>query len=399
MNLPTPTNDAFSLRSYGDKLESYVRGLESLGQTPEMYCKYTGTKQEPKIQTAINVVETTDTTSVLHASQPDITHIHQLNTRKRLLKDFPRIIKTLNFNKYNKNNLADVYERGFRNLRLRCRADLDNFNMTVFLTNLETVVNDCLATNIAPIVSWIHHEAEAFATDSHRTKYLEWWTSVAERLKDKDYRLSFNLFTELGVDSCENECAQSLRENTVKYNDWTSAVVKKIRESGGKNDKRIVILGSPKKTAKGLEEINQNIYKNDHYMMAEWHIYASGPNKKLKNDGNPGQKYWSGTGDDFGKSNVMTAIGYANYFTSVYNLTTYLGAWMPQANANGDLNQTEIVNFGKYFAQVIKPIPWSMNVLDTYYDTKNSNWKLDEQVIKGQTLNMSRVLDEIISVM
>ena len=35
----------------------------------------TGTKQEPKIQqTAINVVETTDTTSVLHASQvsPDI---------------------------------------------------------------------------------------------------------------------------------------------------------------------------------------------------------------------------------------------------------------------------------------------------------------------------------------
>ncbi|VDI72774.1 Hypothetical predicted protein [Mytilus galloprovincialis] len=73
-NLPTPTNDACSLRSYGDKLESYVRGLESLGQTPEMYCKYTGTMQEPNIQTAINVVETTDTTSVLHASQvsPDI---------------------------------------------------------------------------------------------------------------------------------------------------------------------------------------------------------------------------------------------------------------------------------------------------------------------------------------
>ncbi|VDI33427.1 Hypothetical predicted protein, partial [Mytilus galloprovincialis] len=306
--------------------------------------------------------------------------------------------KTLNFKKYNKNNLADIYERGFRNVRLRCRADLDNLNMTVFLDNLETVVNDCLATNIAPIVSWIHHEAEAFATTSHRTKYLKWWTSVAKKLKDKDYRLSFNLFTELGVDACENECAQSLRENTAKYNDWTSAVVKKIRESGGKNDKRMLILGSPKKTAKGLEEIDQNIYKNDPYMMAEWHIYASGPNKKLKN-GSPGQKYWSGTGDDFGKSNVMTAIEYANYFTSFYNLTTYLGAWMPQANENGDLNQTEIINFGKYFVQVIKPIPWSMNVLDTYYDTRNSDWKLDEQVIKGQTLNMSRVLDEIISVM
>ncbi|CAG2239563.1 unnamed protein product [Mytilus edulis] len=323
-----------------------------------------------------------------------------IDYQKKIAQGFStNYFKTLNFNKYNKKNLADVYDRGFRNLRLRCRADLDNFNMTVFLNNLETVVDDCLATNIAPIVSWIHHEAEAFATESHRTKYLDWWTSVAEKLKDKDYRLSFNLFTELGVDSCGKACAESLRENTVKYNDWTSAVVKKIRESGGKNDKRIVILGSPKKTAKGLKEIDYNIYKNDHYMMAEWHIYASGPNKRHRNNGKPGQKYWSGTGDHVGKSNVMTAIGYANYFTSFYNLTTYLGAWMPQANENGDLNQTEIINFGKYFVQVIKPIPWSMNVLDTYYDTKNTDWILNEQVITGQTLNMSRVLDEIISVM
>ncbi|VDI33424.1 Hypothetical predicted protein [Mytilus galloprovincialis] len=323
-----------------------------------------------------------------------------IDYQKKIAQGFStNYFKTLNFNKYNKKNLADVYDRGFRNLRLRCRADLDNFNMTVFLNNLETVVDDCLATNIAPIVSWIHHEAEAFATESHRTKYLDWWTSVAEKLKDKDYRLSFNLFTELGVDSCGKACAESLRENTVKYNDWTSAVVKKIRESGGKNDKRIVILGSPKKTAKGLKEIDYNIYKNDHYMMAEWHIYASGPNKRHRNNGKPGQKYWSGTGDHVGKSNVMTAIGYANYFTSVYNLTTYLGAWMPQANENGDLNQTEIINFGKYFVQVIKPIPWSMNVLDTYYDTKNTDWILNEQAITGQTLNMSRVLDEIISVM
>ncbi|XP_063405507.1 cellulase/esterase CelE-like [Mytilus trossulus] len=320
--------------------------------------------------------------------------------QKKIAQGFStNFFKTLNFKKYNKKNLADIYERGFRNVRLRCRADLDNLNMAVFLDNLETVVNDCLATNIAPIISWIHHEAEAFATELHRTNYLKWWRRVAEKLKDKDYRLSFNLFTELGVDSCENECAQSLRENTAKYNDWTSAVVKRIRKSGGKNDKRMLILGSPKKTAKGLEEIDQNIYKNDPYMMAEWHIYASGPNKKLTNDGNPGQKYWSGTGDDFGKSNVMTAIGYANYFTSFYNLTTYLGAWMPQANEFGDLSQSEIINFGKYFVQVIKPIPWSMNVLDTYYDTRNSDWILNDQVIKGQTLNMSRVLDEIITVM
>ena len=37
MDLPAPTDDLFSLRNYGDKLESYVRGLESLGQSQEMY--------------------------------------------------------------------------------------------------------------------------------------------------------------------------------------------------------------------------------------------------------------------------------------------------------------------------------------------------------------------------
>ena len=38
--------------------------------------------------------------------------------------------KTLAFQKYHKQNLIDVYARGFRNLRLRCRADLEGLNMT-----------------------------------------------------------------------------------------------------------------------------------------------------------------------------------------------------------------------------------------------------------------------------
>lgn len=37
MDLPAPTNDLNSLRNYGDKFESYVRGLESLRQSQEMY--------------------------------------------------------------------------------------------------------------------------------------------------------------------------------------------------------------------------------------------------------------------------------------------------------------------------------------------------------------------------
>lgn len=300
--------------------------------------------------------------------------------------------------KYHKKNLQDIYAQGFRNVRLRCRADLDNFNMDIFLTNLERVVDDCLETNVTPIISWIHHEAEAHATDYHRTEYLRWWRHVATRLKDKDYRLSFNLFTELGVDKCGTSCAGSLRENTTKYNDWTRAVVHRIRNSGGNNDKRIIILASPMKTADGLELIDQHIYRHDHHMMAEWHIFASGPNKKMLH-GHPGQKYWEGDGSKAGQRNVDSAIHVARDFTTRHLLPTYLGAWMPVDNEFGHLTKREVINFAKYFARNIKPIPWSMNVLNMYYDTTKSNWLSGIQTIAHQSLNMTEVLNEIKSVM
>ena len=37
MDLPKPTSNLYSLRDFGDKLEAYIRGLESLGQTGDMY--------------------------------------------------------------------------------------------------------------------------------------------------------------------------------------------------------------------------------------------------------------------------------------------------------------------------------------------------------------------------
>lgn len=308
--------------------------------------------------------------------------------------------KTLDFSKYNKKNLEDVKAREFTNLRLRCRADLDGFVLSTFLGNLETVVNDCISLNVVPVISWVHHEYEANATDEALTKYLNWWEAVAKRFNNTDYRLSFNLFTELGIDGCGDDCSNSLRENTAKYNDWTAKVVKKIRDTGGNNAKRIIILGSPKKTAKDLSAIDKSIYENDSYMMAEWHIYASGPNKKLEN-GEKSQKYWEGNGTVVGQSNVNAAIKEATDFTTASGLKTYLGAWMPWDNKEGALNQTEIINFGKFFASRLREesIPWSMNVLDAFYDTKKSAWITGDQDVKGATLDLVAALDEIKAVM
>lgn len=188
---------------------------------------------------------------------------------------------------YKDKNIEDVFSKNFRNLRLRCRADLysapyNNSAFTEFLNSLTKVVDKCLEVGVTPIISWIHHHAEAYATEKDRRNYVAWWTAVAKKLKHKDYRLSFNLFTELGIDGCggsKDTCKESLRMRPEKYNRWTSEVVAAIRATGGKNAKRILILASPGKTAKDLDKIDPQIYQNDPYMMAEWHIYASGPNK------------------------------------------------------------------------------------------------------------------------
>lgn len=228
---------------------------------------------------------------------------------------------------------------------------------------------------------------------------------MARQLKDRDFKLSFNLFTELGTGTCPKtkRSDESLREKNDKYNRWTEDVISAIRQTGGKNTRRILILGSPGKTAKNLPEISQSNYEHDKYLMAEWHIYASGPTTK------PGsQKFWTGDGTvrdskkgATGQDNVKKAIDYATKFQKNSSLLTYLGAWMPQDNQYGKITEEEAISFARFFVTELRNvgIPWSMNVLDRYYDTEESKWLTAEQNISGQILNMYKVLKKIIEVM
>ena len=315
---------------------------------------------------------------------------------------------------FNAQNIQDVYDRGFRNLRLRCRAgpyqkDYNSDKFMMFLNKLEEVVDECIKVGVAPIISWINHEAEAYATEEERELYLLWWRKVAEKLQDKNYHLSFNLFTELGVDECGNDCSQSLRENINKYNEWTDAVVRTIRTAGGKNAERIIILGAPQKTSIDLDTIDRRIYENDPYMLVEWHFYAAGPNKKTltnKKTGRvrPSLRYWSGNGTETQRQVLKTFIERAENFTRAGGLLGYFGAWMPKDNLFGQMEQEEVENFARFFVNElkVKNIPWSLNVLDDYYNTKRSRWISGVQTLPkgtGVELELDKVLDIIVKVM
>ncbi len=192
--------------------------------------------------------------------------------------------------KYRTDNIKDIYDKGFRNVRLRCLAQeyddgYDTTKFMNFLDRLTEVVDECIERDVAPIISWIHHAAEARANETDRQNYIDWWTRVAEKLKDRNYHLSFNLFTELGTDHCAENgedrkgetCAGSLRRNTMKYNNWTSEVISAICATGENNAERIIILGAPEKTTKGLNKIALPGPEDRSFLMVEWHEYAAGP--------------------------------------------------------------------------------------------------------------------------
>ena len=321
-----------------------------------------------------------------------------------------------NFN-YQPKNIHDVYDRGFRNLRLRCRPEpyekpYNSSDFTRFLNKLEEVVDKCIEVGVAPIISWENQEAAAYATEEERKLYLRWWKKVAEKLRDKNYHLSFNLFTELGTGTCsakDGDCSQSLRTNINKYNEWTAAVVRIIRASGGKNAQRILILGAPQKTSRNLDMIDRSIYENDPYMLVEWHYYAAGPNKQFLSNGKPGGRYWEGDGTESQRQVLKDFIEMAENFANSGGLLGYFGAWMPRDNIYGQMQQEEVENFARFFVNELKMknIPWSLNALDNYYNTTISEWIIGEQTLPGPNrdkrpgveLYMDRVLEVILDAM
>lgn len=297
---------------------------------------------------------------------------------------------------YNPQNIYDIYNAGFRNLRLRSCAgcypypyNTTNFTVT-FLNGMETVVDKCLEVGVTPIISWAHGVAEGRADGTDRRNFIRWWKKVANKLKDKNYQLSFNLVTELGSSECQPDCSDDLKHNIPKYTRWMADVVNAIRGTGGNNEKRILILGPPSHDVMGIPLINGTaIYGDDPYIMVEHHTYAAGPTNKTSTG-----RFWEGCGNSTTKQNLYDKLEMAKNSTDLKN---YWGAWMVQDNKEYGINQTEAECFAEFFTTTLKKagVPWSLNALENYYDTRSAKWLTDLRMTDKTPLNFSRILNVI----
>lgn len=279
---------------------------------------------------------------------------------------------------YNVQTLTDLKNQGFTNVRIRMDSSIyfsdAHFNL------LSTIVDNCLAAGLVPIISWLNATVENRANAQDKIDYINWWTAVANKLKNKSHKVGFNLFTELGQSS-------PLRQTPSLYNSWTLDVYNAIRAI---SPTRMIILGSPGKKPDDLMLINYTNYNTSPYVMAEWHSYASGPNH-LGQD-----KNWVGSGSASDKQNVIDLINFAKAFTTASGILTYVGAWMPMDNINGDLNQAEVESFATYFMQQLTQagIPSSINKIDHFYDIPSNTW-ITNKTWGTTTLNMIPIKDII----
>lgn len=149
-------------------------------------------------------------------------------------------------------------------MRLCLRVDLylvlyNSVDFFMFFVSLLRVVDKCIEVGIVFIVFWIYYCVEVWVIEDDCINYVIWWIVVVKKLKNKDYKFSFNLFIEFGIDGCGGKkliCGESFCMRFDKYNCWMFEVVKVICKIGGKNVKCIFILGLLVKIVKDFCLIN-----------------------------------------------------------------------------------------------------------------------------------------------
>ena len=110
--------------------------------------------------------------------------------------------------------------------------------------------------------------------------------------------------------------------------------------------------------------------RHNGYLMAEWHFYASGPDKLNE------KKKWT-TGTEEEKELITNKVEAALAWQKETGVPTWVGAWMPgNYNKGNSYSVQEQIVFASYMVSVLTSanIPFSVNADRKYYDAATNTW-------------------------
>ena len=106
------------------------------------------------------------------------------------------------------------------------------------------------------------------------------------------------------------------------------------------------------------------------YIMAEWHFYASGPDKTNE------KKLWT-TGTDAEKKLITDKIQTALAWQQQTGIPTWVGAWMPgNYNKGNTYSVEEQTVFAGFMTKALSDagIPFAVNADTKYYNAAENTW-------------------------
>jgi hypothetical protein len=275
---------------------------------------------------------------------------------------------------YNEQAVIDFKAKGITHVRIRVANDISES----LLNHIDNIVKTCLKHNVIPVVAY---QADAFKnapTDiTILNTAIDWWGSVAEKLKNYSSKLSFDLLI---------ECTDELNNNNPKLNEYLEKATTRVRQA---NPKRIVFI-SPRKLASPLYLNELDIpTQGNGYIMAETHFYAAGPSKT-----NPNKLWTTGTAQE--KQLITDLIDAAYNWQETKNIPVWIGAWMP-ADFDGTDNTgysssytiPEQVVFATFVSCQLrkKNIPYAVNSDTKFYDRSTNNWISEMSPVVNAFLN------------
>lgn len=226
------------------------------------------------------------------------------------------------------------------------------------LAHLERVVRECLAQDLIPVIAYHGGIFEEQPTLENLNKSVEWWRKVSAYFKDYSHKLSFDLIIEV---------TDALNKENEMLNLFYDRATTEIRKT---NPKRIVIISPRVRSApEYLHELRIPKAHNN-YLMAEWHFYASGPDKV-----NPNKKWTTGTEAE--KALVRAKIGTALAWQRQTGIYTWVGAWMPgNYNKGNDYTVKEQLTFARFVTCELTKnnIPFAFNADHKYYNSAKNEW-------------------------
>ena len=255
---------------------------------------------------------------------------------------------------YDRQIVENFRDMGLSHVRIRVKDDADEQLFSV----LDRVIDDCLDCGVIPVLAYQADDMKNQPTQKNIDRVADWWQTVAERYRDKSYRLSFDLVIEV---------TNALNDKPELLNDIYEQLVSVVRKSN--HDRILMISPRLRSDSAYLSDLEIPSDANG-YLMAEWHFYAAGPSKTNE------KKLWT-TGTPAERQLVQSKIDKALQWQRETGIPTWVGAWMPgNYNDGNDYTLDEQLAFASFVAQALEDasIPFAVNSDTKFYDRVEKRW-------------------------